>query len=202
MGSGQQRPVRPAAFGRAFDAHQHALRRADSRRPRRAAGAGLEKAGVLPGASEGHRGLRARVHVAGRAPGDGRRVRHAGDHVARRPAGAVRQAGSQEPRRLESVGRHHEHRAGPHGRGRPGRGRAAPDGHPRRNPAEPVGAADEDRHAGRRIVLALALLLPRGPDRRCGGGPRKRRGRLLPRLRAPANQGEIGGSRAMNASIP
>ncbi len=60
-------------------------------------GAGLEEAGVLPGASEGDRRLRAGMHLARRAAGDDQSVRHAGHHLARRAAGALRQARREEP---------------------------------------------------------------------------------------------------------
>ena len=60
-----------------------ALRDADARRPRRVAGAGVEEAGLLPGASQGDRGLRTRMHLAGSAAGDGECRGHPRDHLAR-----------------------------------------------------------------------------------------------------------------------
>ena len=119
-----------------------ALRRADAGRPRRAAGAGLEEAGLLPGPSQGDRGLRAGMHLAGRAAGDDQPLRHAGHHLARRAAGALRQAGDEEPLPVEPVVRHDEHPAAAGGRGGPGRGRTAPGRHPRRDHAQPLGPAD------------------------------------------------------------
>jgi hypothetical protein len=61
-----------------------------------------KKAGLLPGAPQGDCRLRAGVHLAGRAAGDGEPVRHPGDHVAGRAAGSLRQAGDQEPLSFQS----------------------------------------------------------------------------------------------------
>ena len=81
-------------------------------------------------------------------------VRHSGHHLAGRAAGALRQAGNQEPLPVEPVVRHDEHPLAPHRRGRPGRGRTAPDRHPRRNPAEPFGPPDGARQPGRGFLPA------------------------------------------------
>ncbi len=96
-------------------------------------GAGLEEAGVLSGASQGDRGVRAGMHLARRAAGDDQPVRHAGDHLARRAAGPVRQAGNEEPLSIEPVVRHDEHPVAARGRSRPRSGRAASGRHPRRD---------------------------------------------------------------------
>ena len=135
MGADQQQEVRPDPLGRSGDADQHALRRADAGRSRRTAGPGLEEAGVLPGPSQGDRGLRARMHLARCAAGDDEPVRHAGHHLARRAAGAVRQAGNEEPLSIEPVVRHDQHSAAARRRSRSRRGRPASGRHSRRDHA-------------------------------------------------------------------
>ena len=138
---------------------------------------------------EGDRRIRARVHLAGRAAGDDQPVRHAGDHLARRAAGALRQAGDEEPLPVEPVVRHDEHPAAAGGRSGPGRCGPAPGGHPGRDHAEPFRPADGPGQPGRGLLPVDAVLLLRRADRRRPGRPGKRRSRLLPRLRASRSLG-------------
>ena len=167
------------------------LRSADARRFGRIAGVGLEEAVLLPGPSEGDRRLRARMHVARRSAADDQSVRHRGHHLARRPADPLRQAGDEEPLPVEPVVRHDEHPAAARRRGGPGRGGAAPGGHPGRDPAEPFRAADGARQPRRCLVPADALFLLRRVDRRRPRSARKRRSRLLPRLRTSRAPGGL-----------
>jgi len=67
------------------------------RRPRRAAGPGVEAAQLLPGPSEGHRRLRAGMHLARRAPGHRHGQRRHGHPLAGHSPDPFGQARAQEP---------------------------------------------------------------------------------------------------------
>src|ERR1022692_1565818 len=75
-------------------ADQHALWSADAGRSRRIVGAGMEEAIVLPGTSESDCGVRAGMHLARRATGNGELVSYVGDvaawEAARGPCGSAR----------------------------------------------------------------------------------------------------------------
>ena len=72
-------------------AHQDSQRRPDAGRFGRAAGEGVEGAGILPGASGGHRGIRTRVYTARRSSAHRVSVRLAIRHLARHSAHSLRQ---------------------------------------------------------------------------------------------------------------
>ena len=74
-------------------------------------GAGLEEAGLLSGTSQGHCSIRAGMHLARRTTGDDQPVWFAGHYLARRTAGALRQARSQQPLPIEPMVRHDQHSA-------------------------------------------------------------------------------------------
>ena len=93
----------------------------------------------------------------------------AGHHLARRAAGALRQAGDQGTAAVQPVAGHHEHPPAAHRRGRPGRCRIAPGRHPRRDSAQPLGPLDGPGQPRRGLVPAVALLLVRRLDGRCPG---------------------------------
>ena len=162
-----------------------ALRRADAGRPGRAAGAGLEEAGLLPGASQGDRGFRARMHLAGSAAGD--------DQPVRAPVITWRGVPLVPCDKLEMKSRYQSNqwfgttsilllRVGEADQGVVGLHQA---GIPGRDHAQPFGPADGPGQSGRGLLPADALFLLRRADRRRPGSPGERRSRLLPRLRTP-----------------
>ena len=135
--------------------------------------------------------VRTRVYVAGRATADDQLVRHAGDHLARRAADPLRQAGDQGPLPVESVVWHDEHPAGPGGGGGSGRRGPAPGRHSRRNHAQSFRPPDGAGQPGGGLVPADAVFLLRRADRRRPGRSGERRGRLLPRLRTPETDTQV-----------
>ena len=88
----------------------------DTGRSRRADLAGLEGAGVLPGAPARDRCVRTGVHATRRSAGDGDDVRLAVPHVARHPAHPVRQAARRRQGARGRWGGQDQHPLAAHGR--------------------------------------------------------------------------------------
>ncbi|GAA3117681.1 hypothetical protein GCM10020001_041860 [Nonomuraea salmonea] len=151
------------------------------RRPRRPAVHGVEGALVLPRPPAGHRRLRPRVQQARRLPAAERGQRAPGAGLAGRADLPVQ----QDPRLRRA---HHVVPADADGTGEPGRRRAAPDRHPRRVPAEPVGAVHGHQREGGHLLPGQRLLLGRRPGARRAGraGGRRARPQRLDRPTAPS----------------